>query len=267
MDTTMYNLYKSATVYYTDDSYYSSYPFPSEWIELFKSEKAKGEQKDDQFVAGVNIRYEPVMSLRAIVHPGTVKFRTLRIKTSMGPRGALSEGRKKSLNPSSAAARVKPLQLPKHDSFSFTEPPQRLEGRLRLAEKEAEDQEEENEYVPAGKAGGRATVLGTLATKFNKIKLELIGELKSRVRHEASASVSTVSSCKHRPKSRTLPKYGESAAAKNNPDWSGNSTAVQLSSTRSAREIVDYTGRHKIKNKDMDWGYRRKRFSYGTALL
>ena len=54
------NLYRGVNVYYTNDWYYSSYPFPSEWIELFNA----GGYND---VANGNISYAPVISQREFI--------------------------------------------------------------------------------------------------------------------------------------------------------------------------------------------------------
>ena len=47
MDTSMFNLYKGCDVYFTDDSYYASYPFPNEWIEMFKGNRANEMMEED----------------------------------------------------------------------------------------------------------------------------------------------------------------------------------------------------------------------------
>lgn len=77
----MHNLVKVGTVYYTDDSYYSSNPFPLEWIELFKTGKINKIIEQDTFTSGVNIKYVPVISRTLIMtQPLTKRKGTQKIK-------------------------------------------------------------------------------------------------------------------------------------------------------------------------------------------
>eukprot|EP00826_Nyctotherus_ovalis_P054362 TRINITY_DN7114_c0_g3_i12.p1 TRINITY_DN7114_c0_g3~~TRINITY_DN7114_c0_g3_i12.p1 ORF type:complete len:379 (+),score=45.16 TRINITY_DN7114_c0_g3_i12:1316-2452(+) len=64
IDVSLLNLYRGMNVYYTNDSYYSSYPFPSEWIELFngQNKSAKGDLVDE------DVSYAPVISPREFIH-------------------------------------------------------------------------------------------------------------------------------------------------------------------------------------------------------
>ncbi len=79
----MHKLTKSGSVYFTDDSYYSSYPFPSEWIELFRSATKNcpnavpdSEELLERFTVGVNIKYEPVISPREVFNPKVTKIKS-----------------------------------------------------------------------------------------------------------------------------------------------------------------------------------------------
>jgi len=76
----MFNLYKSGKVYFTDDCFYSSYPFPSEWIELFKSGKMESSDENnifERFTVGVNVKYEPVIAPREMINIKTEKLSKL----------------------------------------------------------------------------------------------------------------------------------------------------------------------------------------------
>ena len=76
MDAGKFNLFKSKEeVYYTDDSYYSSYPFPPEWIELFKTKKKTDKPEfDESFAVGGNIKYEPVISPKEMSDVKTIRL-------------------------------------------------------------------------------------------------------------------------------------------------------------------------------------------------
>ena len=175
MDTAMYNLYKSATVYFTDDSYYSSYPFPSEWIELFKSEKAKREIKGDGFSIGINIRYEPVISQKMITPQSISQFRATFAKSNM----ALTQ---KMTSPKVNAPyeEVKRRLTEGVNTVDYRKPPP-----LQLSDK----------AILFGAHTGysksvcdRAAGTDTLRATFNQIKQDLISELKTRVKQEGSYS-------------------------------------------------------------------------------
>ena len=70
MDTSMFNLYKGCDVYFTDDSYYASYPFPNEWIEMFKGNRANEMMEEDANMdLNEILKYKPIMSQREIFNP------------------------------------------------------------------------------------------------------------------------------------------------------------------------------------------------------
>lgn len=58
----MFSLYKAHGVYYTDDSFYSSYPFPVEWIDSFKKNSKLGEN----FNTEEDIKYKPIIEKKEI---------------------------------------------------------------------------------------------------------------------------------------------------------------------------------------------------------
>ena len=63
----MFNLYKAAGVYYTDDSYYSSYPFPVEWMELFDDRgRKKSKEAFENCLMENTVKYVPIITAREI---------------------------------------------------------------------------------------------------------------------------------------------------------------------------------------------------------
>lgn len=65
IDASMHTLHKGNNIYYATDSHYSSYPFPSEWIELFSLGGMKNEYIDNAMESASN--YNPVISHRELV--------------------------------------------------------------------------------------------------------------------------------------------------------------------------------------------------------
>ena len=61
MDMSMHNLYSIKQIYYTDNSYYSSYPFPSEWIEFFGNSQQEI-YEEEKLESEEDMRYKPVIT-------------------------------------------------------------------------------------------------------------------------------------------------------------------------------------------------------------
>jgi hypothetical protein len=82
IDTAMYNLYNASELYYTNNFFYSSYPFPKAWIEVFTEDKDK--------LATINeVGYEPVINLRRILSPKHTR-RRVHLRASSMPEEIMS---------------------------------------------------------------------------------------------------------------------------------------------------------------------------------
>ena len=248
----MYNLYKSNTVYYTDDSFYSSYPFPSEWIELFKTEKMKSAQKMERFTVDVNIRYEPVISARMLMpKEKTAKLKSsnasLLAAVSSNKEIATTQQKKIYLYNTNTTAGRKYKGLHKVKSFELANP-------FKLADKSPEHADS-NAAEMSANIGKGAGATETTNTTFSKMRQELISELDWRVKHESNTFIIG-------KKHRSHPK-----SIMTKSDWSNNTSGVQISSAKSANETCEI--KNPINVIYMKPKYHGKKDSslYGTTFL
>eukprot|EP00826_Nyctotherus_ovalis_P064408 TRINITY_DN9447_c0_g2_i7.p1 TRINITY_DN9447_c0_g2~~TRINITY_DN9447_c0_g2_i7.p1 ORF type:complete len:205 (+),score=39.44 TRINITY_DN9447_c0_g2_i7:521-1135(+) len=94
IDTAMYNLYSASNIYYTNDSFYSSYPFPAAWMQIFNKEQTH---------PTIEMEYEPVISPKQVLSPrSTRRIAGLRASSTPGevPRPLVSRSSKVSRRPS-----------------------------------------------------------------------------------------------------------------------------------------------------------------------
>lgn len=97
----MYSLYNISSIYYTSDSFYSSYPFPAAWMQIFSKERVQ---------PATEMEYEPVISPKQVLSPKSARRCVgLRAASTSGevPRTSVSRGSKVAGRPSAECRRCR----------------------------------------------------------------------------------------------------------------------------------------------------------------
>jgi len=74
----MYNLHNVSELYYTNNSFYSSYPFPEAWIKVFTENK-------DKLVTINEMKYEPIIDPKRVLSSKCVR-RKVYLRASSIPK-------------------------------------------------------------------------------------------------------------------------------------------------------------------------------------